>query len=117
MAARAQSDPPETKTQARKRTMGQPHTVAFLYEANRDGVFSWSGICQACKATFTAETGMDLEVLADEHEAYLMAAVAQEGIPTPGCDCDHVGFGKAWHKRSCVWAKAQPAAAGRGKGN
>lgn len=95
--------------QARKRTMGPAHTVAFLYEAAPSGDYYWSGICQACRATFTAETGADLEVQADEHEARLLASSAQEGIPTPGCDCDHVGFGKAWHKRTCKWAAAQPA--------
>lgn len=93
----------------RKRAMGPVHTVTFLYEANTEGVFTWYGLCQACKQVFSAETGHALEILADEHEAYILAAIAQEGIPTPGCDCDHVGFGKAWHKRSCKWLVAQPA--------
>ena len=94
---------------ARKRVMGPAHDVQFLYEPNAQGIYTWSGICRACKTPFTADTGDALEVLASEHEAHLLAAIAQEGLPTPGCDCDHVGFGKAWHKRTCKWLAAQPA--------
>lgn len=109
MAARAQSDPPEVKPQARKRVMGPAHEVRFLYEPTPSGDYFWSGLCTSCRETFTAPTGADMEVLADEHEAYVLAAIAQQDIPTPGCDCDHTGFGKAWHKRTCKWAAAQPA--------
>lgn len=94
------------KAQARKRDMGPAHDVRFLYEPNAQGVMTWTGICTACKTPFSADTGADLEALAAEHEA-INTAIAQDGVTTPGCDCDHVGYGKAWHKRSCKWLATQ----------